>query len=148
MVQHGGPLRDKINDVWGAFHRGDFDEGMNHYSPDCTVYFPTLGALDKAGWAQTVRAYFAAHPDFLVEITDSVEDEDTVAFRWQARGTRTEPMPHPQGVVPPSGSLLNVSGTAYVFVENDLITHYHLYLDGEEFFDHRREIEQNVQSGV
>ena len=113
---------------------------------DRRVVVPGVGTLDWQGWKDVVQAHFSGHSDFLIQITDSVEDGDTLAFLWAGTGTHDCVMPHPEGQCPPTGARLDVTGACYVTVTDGLITDYHLYFDSDDYFAYQRMLAENVEA--
>lgn len=80
-------LTDDLRRGWaGAGDRSaTFDE---LWSPDYVRHSDT-GTLDRESFRATIEELNAAFPDLSVEILDTVEQGDRVAFRWESTGTHS-----------------------------------------------------------
>ena len=56
------------------------------------------------------RGEHAAFPDIHVTVEDEIADGDKLVQRWTLRGTHRGDLIEPQGVIPPTGKQVQVSG--------------------------------------
>lgn len=57
-------------------------------APGFRSRFGTEGEVDAAGYTRAVHRSLEAFPDLRVEVLDQVAEDDLVATRWVASGTR------------------------------------------------------------
>ena len=99
-----------------AVARRYFDEFLNQgkgvggedlFAPTYRSHFPgSPGVLDKQERDHLTSRLFAAFPDGLFSVEDTIADQDTVVSRYTFRGTHQGPF---QGISP-TGRLLTFTG--------------------------------------
>jgi steroid delta-isomerase-like uncharacterized protein len=107
VVQIAEHLRNWLD----GLNRGDLSPAAETFAPDCVIHItgspePLRG---PDAFVQFVGGLLAAFPDVHFEVEDQVESGDTVAMRWSAEGTHTQPL----GTIPPTGKRVHVDGMVF-----------------------------------
>jgi steroid delta-isomerase-like uncharacterized protein len=71
----------------GAIDRNDWDELRRIITDDFVMEFPGQPNLDKEGFVQFCIGWFAAFPDLVHDIQETVCEDDRVAIRIVVRAT-------------------------------------------------------------
>lgn len=84
-------LADKLRRGWTG---GEGDAGPQStldelLAPDYVRHSDT-GTVDREGFMAMIDELYAAFPDLKIEILDTVEQGDRLAFRWESVGTHSD----------------------------------------------------------
>jgi steroid delta-isomerase-like uncharacterized protein len=86
VTENKAVVRRLVDEGWNGKHLNVFDGVL---APDFANHDPNNpAAADRDGLKQFVQAVWSAFPDFFVQITDEIGEEDRVAKVWEARGTQ------------------------------------------------------------
>ncbi|MDQ3996086.1 MAG: ester cyclase [Gemmatimonadota bacterium] len=104
-------IAEHLRNWLDGLNRGDVSAAPETFAPDCIVHI--TGSPDPLrgpdAFAQFVGGLLAAFPDVHFEVEDQVESGDTVAVRWTAEGTHTQPL----GNIPPTGKRVRIDGIVF-----------------------------------
>ena len=104
--------------VW---NQGDADAIDHYLSPGCMAYAGDERGCDMQGpeaFRQFHQRFLDAFPDIHFTLHEVIEQGDTAACRWTARGTHTG---HGLGM-PPSGRAVTIDGMSMVRIEGGRAT--------------------------
>jgi steroid delta-isomerase-like uncharacterized protein len=106
VIENKATVQRLVDEGWNARQLETFDAvlapGFHNHDPN------NLAAADADGLKRFVQSVWNGFPDFHVEITDAIAEENTVAKCWVARGTQ-------QGVfmgIPATGKHVDFDGVS------------------------------------
>jgi steroid delta-isomerase-like uncharacterized protein len=100
-----------IQDMTGLFNNHNIKDLSANYADDAVVHDPLYPeplrgkAAIENDWVEFLRSF----PDIKSEVRTIVESDNTVATEYNMRGTNTGPIVTPEGELPASGKIIEMS---------------------------------------
>jgi steroid delta-isomerase-like uncharacterized protein len=115
---------DSVIQLWNT---GNPDIAKKLYSDDAQRYDPnqsdpTRGSQEIARYVAEVRT---GYPDFKLEISDKIFEDNRLVTHWTCTGTHNGEF---QGI-PATGKRINISGLALARIENGRVAEERVYFD-------------------
>lgn len=97
-----------LKNWFGALNRGDVEAAVAMCQPDVEFSNPDGSYHGHDGVRQAFR-FLESGEDWDCRVTNIVEQGDTIAGEFVVRGRHTKPLTTPQGVVPPTHKVIELS---------------------------------------
>ncbi|HEY3259843.1 MAG TPA: ester cyclase [Pseudonocardiaceae bacterium] len=125
--------RELVEKFYDAFNNGDLDAARQYFDEDMENVDPT-GTLN--GWdafRQFVAVFKASMPDARLNAKVWIDGGAVVAIEGTFTGTFTNPLPSPQGEIPPTGKSFELPFVEINHAPSGRITSHRVYYDQMAF---------------
>jgi steroid delta-isomerase-like uncharacterized protein len=118
---------------YDAFNRGDLDAAREYFSDDVENWDPTGMIKGWDAFRQFIGVFKAASPDSKLNVKTWIDGGDVVAMEGTFTGTFTNPLPTPQGELPPNGKPFELPFVEVNEARGGRITSHRVYYDQMAF---------------
>lgn len=120
-----------INDLYNNFNSGNIESQINLFAEDAQLVDfsqpqPMNGREEIRNY---IQGFSSAFPNGKIEIRNQIASGEFVAIEWVFRGTQTGPMEGPQGMIEPTGQVVELNGFDMFQIRNSKIQLNRSYYD-------------------
>lgn len=97
-------------------------------SPSYTSHFPGASGMDRTATKGFGDSFFQACPGLRHSVEELIAEGDHVAARLRIRGTHTQPLVTPMGLIPPSAKMFELEVmNLYRFENGKVVEHRSIF---------------------
>ena len=128
-----GEARSTVERFYEAFNSGKLEDAHEVISENLENTDPTGTIHGWDAFLQYISAFKSAMPDATLNPKRFVESGDVVVTEGTFSGTFTNPLPGPQGELPPTGKSFELPFMEINEVEGGRVTRHRVYYDQLSF---------------
>ncbi|HEX8098913.1 MAG TPA: ester cyclase [Actinomycetota bacterium] len=128
-----GEAQSTVQHFYDAFNSGELDSARDVVADDFENTDPTGTLRGWDAFREYISVFKSAMPDATLNPKRFVESGNTVVTEGTFTGTFTNPMPSPQGEVPPTGKPFELPFMEINDVENGRVKSHRVYYDQMAF---------------